>query len=356
MGTFDIQHSKEKKKENQDLDYQNIDNAKMELLDQVSFDVDEMPASILTEEEKILQHVKRVSCVNLDNNKISGESCSSNIKRRLPCVFVIEEKASSIDILTQLLTGVNTEVVAAQGETHFFWRNVNFTLQNFIDFQNLMPQSCPGDKTLERTAVYFRTPDVPLRMHTWLKEVKPKFLVALGDPLQRAISEFLLDRSAAKNGQKWAQPFSHYFNYTFNNLAVIKNTSNVNPDFQPVSFSRYDVSLENWLRYFPIEQFHFIDSDTIMHRNPADELMKVESFLGLQPQARPNKFYGSYTTGYCLKSYPCKKRHSKFNNYQEISMETQRVLEKYFAPHMQKLYKLSGVKFSWIQKYLDIAG
>ena len=59
--------------------------------------------------------------------------------------------------------------------------------------------------------------------------------------------------------------------------------------------------MSNWLLYFPLENFHFVDGDRLVS-DPIVELRGVEQFLGLPHSIGSDLLYYNKTRGfYCMK-------------------------------------------------------
>jgi len=124
----------------------------------------------------------------------------------------------------------------------------------------------------------------------------------------------------------------------------------------------YDVHLTRWLRYFSINQFHFIGAESLVS-NPAEELEKVENFLGLRNKLTKDLFYFNASRGfYCMcinqrkwEANPDREitpegkclTSSKGRPHPSIDPYVLKKLREFFRPHNERLYRMTGINFGW---------
>ena len=91
--------------------------------------------------------------------------------------------------------------------------------------------------------------------------------------------------------------------------------------------------VENWLKYFPKEQFLFINSNNYF-KDPLTEYNKILEFLGL-PSHHPN-----------IKG---KRGISPKELYDNVTIEPKTIefLHNYFPPWNEKLFKLIDERYNW---------
>ena len=113
--------------------------------------------------------------------------------------------------------------------------------------------------------------------------------------------------------------------------------------------SRYIDRLEPWIAHYGIDKIHVIDGDAFV-KNPAAELQKVETFLGLKPFISENHFaYNPVKKFYCLKqpgNEGC-MTSNKGRPHPEMSNATRTRLQEYYKPYNQKLFATIGRTFPW---------
>ena len=273
----------------------------------------------------------------------------SEYKKRLPNAILIGERKTGTAKIVKFLVDVNPMVHRPpDGEPHFFdHKRISFKNLNLTEYKLLMSPSCPNEITIEKTPSYFRTSGAANKIRQMNKDTK--ILLALRDPIKRALSDFYFE--IRKLGNENFENY-HYANHTFEEL-VFKANGEVDDQFGPVNRSLYDVNLARWLKHFPLKQIHVIDADAFSHQNPALELAKVEQFLGLEPKSRPNMFYQSPSGYYCMVGTEF-ERGEKGHSHPPIAKQAIQALRKYFAPHVKALVKQLGWKLSWMDAYLQL--
>ena len=95
-----------------------------------------------------------------------------------------------------------------------------------------------------------------------------KLILCLREPVERSVSHWrmIVDLEADKrNGADWKE-----FNLAWKDERLRQE-------------SLYGQSIQNWLEYFPINQFHIIDSEE-MKKNPESVIYDIEKFLGVKHQ------------------------------------------------------------------------
>jgi len=122
----------------------------------------------------------------------------------------------------------------------------------------------------------------------------------------------------------------------------------------------YDVHLTRWLHYFSIKQFHFVRAESLV-ANPAEELHKVEKFLGLRHKLTKDLFYFNETRGFYCMCVDQRKREAnreqevtatclapgKGRTHPSIDPSVLKKLRDFFRPHNERLYNMTGIDFGW---------
>jgi len=184
--------------------------------------------------------------------------------------------------------------------------------------------------TGEASATYYYSPHVPKRVKQLIPNTK--FILVLRNPVERAYSMYSkmvyhkleklsFDEDIEKENERISNEFQKmiedetYFSEVYFQHAYLDQGVYVN-------------KIKNWLEYFPIEQFLFINNDNLL-RTPDIVYQKVLDFLEL-PKWRPEKF-------------------GKYNVFEksEMNSETRKKLVEFFKPHNEELYKLLGVNYNW---------
>lgn len=141
----------------------------------------------------------------------------------------------------------------------------------------------------EATGAYLFHPYVPQLVSEFCGEFnyQPKFIVLLRNPVDRALSHYAhncrrLDRETLSFYEALLAEDSRIAS----DLKIIKDNKNL--DYQPSSLLRYSYAhrglymqqIDRWLKYFPIQNFLFINSDK-MKQKPNEVVNRVFAFLGL---------------------------------------------------------------------------
>ncbi|KAL7889787.1 hypothetical protein AOLI_G00020450 [Acnodon oligacanthus] len=191
--------------------------------------------------------------------------------------------------------------------------------------------------TIEKTPGYFTSPLAPARIHAMNSSIR--LLLILRDPAERVISDYT----------------QVYFNRLENHKPVqaiedmlVRNGA-LNTRYKAIQRSLYDVHMRNWLLYFPLEQIHIVDGDTLI-RDPLPELQKVERFLELPPRIVASNFYFNQTKGfYCIRSDGRERclHESKGRPHPPVNSTVLQQLRSYFRQHNRNFYRLVGRTFNW---------
>ena len=130
-------------------------------------------------------------------------------------------------------------------EYFFFAKNYQKGLQWY---KENMPYSLPGQVVIDKSANYFAQKETPARVF----QLNPsmKCILSVRHPVKRAISEYAMHKY---NHEKRIKTVPHVkFGEPF-------------PPFEKIwkryLWFYYDTSLENWLKFFSLEQIHIVDSD-----------------------------------------------------------------------------------------------
>lgn len=113
--------------------------------------------------------------------------------------------------------------------------------------------------------------------------------------------------------------------------------------------------LKNWLKYFPLDNFIFLDHDRLLEHT-FSVMKEVESFLDLEEFFRKNMFYFDPARGGpCMHTggKPCPSKSTPgFMPKAKLSKEVQAKLRMYFRPLLQELLNITGKMFPWSKSYL----
>ena len=170
-------------------------------------------------------------------------------QRRLPQALIIGARKGGTRALLDAME-LHPLIQSARREIHFFDQNETYSLG--IDwYLEQMPFSLPGQITVEKTPGYLASESAPERIYNMNK--RTKLILILRNPVIRTISDFtqVLSTKIEKNK---TLPI-------FENMAFLPDSTKINPDYKPIKNSLYIEHLRRWLKYFPLDQFLFLDGD-----------------------------------------------------------------------------------------------
>lgn len=216
-------------------------------------------------------------------------------------------------------------------------RKQNKFLMVLLFCRRQMPVSIGNQIVIERTRGYFVHKDAPLRIS--LQIPSARLIVVVRNPVLRSLLDYT--SQCVRNKSK----VSFLENFFWNNITGFIDMSR---DF--VQTSMYVKFMENWLSYFKLEQFHFVNGD-MLYKNPSLELSKLETFLNLRNMISSDHFFfNTSIDALCIKKYECQGRSRCFTEnklkYRPPSYLVRR-LRDFFHPFNEKFYKQTKQHFSW---------
>lgn len=267
---------------------------------------------------------------------ISDESTETleGPSKKLPKVIIIGVKKCGTRALLEFLR-IHPEVKATGPEPHFFDRYYDYGLDWYRD---LMPETNADQMTIEKTPKYFVTKEVPGRVFNMSRDVKLVLIVR--DPVTRAISDYT--QVASKRASM--KPFEH--------MALSDNhTGLVDTSWPVIKIGIYAKHLEEWLRYFPLEQFHFVNGENMV-KNPSEEMFKLQDFLGLRRYINDSHFYMNDTRGFpCIQKTGSKYPHclvgTKGRKHPHVDPNVIKRLQDFYRPFNKKFYQMTNIDFGW---------
>ncbi|OCT64268.1 hypothetical protein XELAEV_18045371mg, partial [Xenopus laevis] len=210
---------------------------------------------------------------------------------------------------------------------------------------DLMPRTIDGQITMEKTPSYFVTNEAPQRIHSMAKDTK--LIVVVRNPVTRAISDYTQTLS-----KKPEIP-------TFEVLAFKNRTLGlIDASWSALRIGIYALHLESWMQYFPLSQILFVSGERLIS-NPAEELAKVQDFLGLRRIITEKHFYFNKTKGFpCLKKpedtgAPRCLGKSKGRTHPKIDPDVIQRLRKFYKPFNSMFYQMTGEDFQWEKEELE---
>ncbi|XP_018407839.1 PREDICTED: uncharacterized protein LOC108783708 [Nanorana parkeri] len=275
------------------------------------------------------------------NRRISVNSTVEYGDKRLPQAIIIGVKKGGTRALLEALRA-HPDVRAVGVEPHFFDRNYDKGLEWYRD---LMPRTIEGQITMEKTPSYFVTNEAPQRIYSMAKDTK--LIVVVRNPVTRAISDYTQTLS-----KKPEIP-------TFEVLAFKNRTLGlIDASWSALRIGIYALHLESWMQFFPLSQILFVSGERLI-TNPAEELAKVQDFLGLQRIITDKYFYFNKTKGFpCLKKpedtgAPRCLGKSKGRTHPKIDPDVIQRLRKFYKPFNTMFYQMTGQDFQWEKEELE---
>ncbi|KAL6094802.1 uncharacterized protein ACO6RY_16138 [Pungitius sinensis] len=263
----------------------------------------------------------------------SGKELSAT--RRLPQALIIGVKKGGTRALLEFLR-LHPDVRAVGSEPHFFDRHYSRGLDWY---RSMMPKALDGQIVMEKTPRYFVTYETPARVHAMSQDVK--LIVVVRDPVSRAISDYTQIISKTPD----IAPFE---SLAFKNCT----TGQIDSLWSPLWIGLYAQHLEHWLSWFPKTQIHLVSGEKLIS-DPAQELGKVQDFLGVEKIVTDKHFYFNKTKGFpCLKkpegsSKPHCLGKTKGRTHASINPEAMQRLRVFYKPHNQRFYQMVGQDFGW---------
>ncbi|XP_075035635.1 uncharacterized protein LOC142097575 [Mixophyes fleayi] len=275
------------------------------------------------------------------SHRISVNSTAEYGDKKLPQAIIIGVKKGGTRALLEALRA-HPDVRAVGVEPHFFDRNYEKGLEWYRD---LMPRTIEGQITMEKTPSYFVTNEAPQRIHSMAKDTK--LIVVVRNPVTRAISDYTQTLS-----KKPEIP-------TFEVLAFKNRTLGlIDASWSALRIGIYALHLESWMQYFPLSQILFVSGERLIS-NPAEELAKVQEFLGLRRIITDKHFYFNKTKGFpCLKKpedtgAPRCLGKSKGRTHPKIDPDVIQRLRKFYKPFNAMFYQMTGEDFEWEKEELE---
>eukprot|EP00106_Octopus_bimaculoides_P001711 XP_014769153.1 PREDICTED: heparan sulfate glucosamine 3-O-sulfotransferase 6-like [Octopus bimaculoides] len=279
---------------------------------------------------------------DVHQEQLSPKSFSSRIvtirdgvSKKLPQAIIIGVKKGGTRALLEFLR-LHPDIRAPGPEPHFFDRHYTKGLEWY---RNQMPVTIKGQITMEKTPSYFITRDVPRRIHSMSKDVK--LIVVVRDPVTRAISDYTQTMTKRHTIRQFEQ------------MAFVNNSTRiVDTSWGAIRIGVYAKHLQSWLKYFPLEQMHFVSGEKLIS-DPAGEMTLLQDFLGLKRVINEKHFFFNETKGFpCLKKvegsgHPHCLGKTKGRQHPVIDSRVIQRLRDFYRPFNTKFYSMAKRNFEW---------
>ncbi|XP_071965907.1 heparan sulfate glucosamine 3-O-sulfotransferase 6-like [Antedon mediterranea] len=273
-----------------------------------------------------------------DKNHQSSKSGTIKGTSKLPDAIIIGVKKGGTRALLEFIR-LHPDVRASGPETHYFDRYYD---RGEEWYRKQMPPSLEGQVTLEKTPGYFVTEKAPERIYKMSKKVK--LILVLRNPVTRAISDYVQTMSKGYKNLK-----------DFEDLLFEAN-GRLSSEWGVIRIGLYAKHIRNWLKVFPLEQILFVNGENLI-KNPHEELIRVQTFLGLDIVIDESYFYHNETKG-----FPCLKKKDGFDTskclgktkgrkHPEIRPDILRKMYEFYEPWNKKFYKMIGTDFHWEDQF-----
>lgn len=253
-----------------------------------------------------------------------------NVFRKHPEFIIIgSQKAASTSLHHYL--ALNSQVQKPPiKETQFF--NMNYE-RGLSYYKSIFPVHKKGMVTFESTPDYLSHPLAPELCHRLLPNIK--IIVTLREPVERAFSHFSFVKGYGGEDKKTT--FEDALDWESVRIREALNLMEFDRYNSAGRLSRYgyrrnseyEIHIKNWLQFYPIENFYFIDFQDI--KKDINKVMKnLCPFLNLPYEKITNTIVSN---------------KSRYNS--EIINETAIMLKAYYKEHNQLLFKLISKEFDW---------
>ncbi|ELU10910.1 hypothetical protein CAPTEDRAFT_37025, partial [Capitella teleta] len=202
-------------------------------------------------------------------------------KRVFPHALIIGARKAGTSALQDFLT-LHPDIMAPSSEPAWFFTDSKYT-RGLGYYRTLLPSVKDGQISIEKSAEYFHSPQVPERVRSFNSSMK--LLLIVRDPYVRMVSDYMFMKRypyASKCIEK---------KFTFEEIAYDETTGQVNTVYGGLKRSIYYIWFKEWLRFFPRKQILVVDGDEFAKKNPGIELTVVEKFLGVQPVLTEEQFF-----------------------------------------------------------------
>jgi len=275
----------------------------------------------------------------------------SELTQKLPSAIIIGSKKCGTRALLKFI-GAHPNVSAAGAEIHYFDR---FYHMGDEWYRQQMPFSNQHQITIEKTPKYLIDKQAPERVYQM--NPKTKLIVVLRNPVVRAVSEYVQSqwkkkRSVIRPTSDQAQTDSQRFEQMLYEKRLNSSSRTIRANWAIVRNGLYYQHIKNWLEYFPLDQFLFINGEQLI-REPSIEIDKLQSFLNLKPVIKKEHFVHNRRKGFACIIKPIDSKQVKCLSDQKgrkhpvIDTTILNDLKDFYRPTNQKLFNLINEKPWW---------
>jgi hypothetical protein len=210
-----------------------------------------------------------------------------------------------------------------------------------------MPRSFSNQITIEKTANYFVNGLVPRRVYEMNRNIK--LIIAVRNPVKRTLSHFFHIQSRNKISN--IEVFMQNNNLLLQRMIYTANeTKSLNKDSIFLKLGIYIDHLKQWLKYFPIEQFFFLNGESLI-KDPSIEINKLQDFLGIERLIKKEHFVMNKKKGFsCINMSFNKTKclsNEKGHRHPRIDPTIVRDLENFYEPYNKAFFNLIEQEPFW---------
>lgn len=246
-------------------------------------------------------------------------------RRPLPDYLIIGAQRAGTASLHDFLSAHPSVAPPSKKEVHYFSLNATRSLDWY---RSHFPSG--ARVTGEASPYYLFHPRVPGQVARVLPEVK--IIVLLRNPIDRAHSHYTHERVFGREPLEFEEALAR----EPERLAGEEERLISDPAYNSFEHQRYSYlargayaeQLRRWLGHFPPERLFLVSSEEF-RADPADTVLAVERFLGLEPYVPED----------------LARRH--VNTYQPMGEDLRERLRRHFAPSNAALFELIGRDLNW---------
>ncbi|WP_293059199.1 sulfotransferase domain-containing protein [Okeania sp. SIO2B3] len=243
-----------------------------------------------------------------------------------PEFLIIGAQQCGVNYLHKYLFKHSQIAAPKEPSLHFF--DLNF-YQGINWYQNQFVVGEESDLiTGESSSYYLFHPLVPQRVYNLYPNIK--LIVILRNPIDRAINHYYHEVKLGYESLSLSEAIAAESNRLKGEIEKIIETETYysfnHQHYTYLSRGKYVEQLQNWMKFFPKEQFLILQSEDLFN-HPQETMNKVFKFLDLKPELIDD--------------------HIDSNQEKEpdINSETYQQLTEYFQTYNQKLNEYIGIKF-----------
>ncbi|XP_033761260.1 heparan sulfate glucosamine 3-O-sulfotransferase 1-like [Pecten maximus] len=275
-----------------------------------------------------------------DSSHVCKKLQDGSPRKKFPEALIIGVRKAGTGAMRFYLD-MHPYVEIASAEINFF----DFEYENGYEwYKNQLPMALDGQLTMEKTSNYFHNKKTIQRIYNMSSSVK--MIVVVREPVERSVSDYIQRKLKKSENDEISYP-------SFEEFVIDPSTGEVDASEKIIKPSIYHKHVVKWLKYFPLENLHFVDGGNLI-LNPYDEVKKVESFLGIPHCLTRDKFVFSSTKGfYCIKKNKGRREETKClpetkgRPHPPVDPDVLRKLKVFFKPLNEKFFRTIGRSFNW---------